>query len=119
MAIYKGREVTITNYVQPGQTVPDTIQVVDKDGQSFSPNVSEVKYTEAEKKELKNYHSNKFDQVKTISDAELKKFRDENSADAIEKKQADEAKKATKPTPVSIVPTNTVVAPTPKPVVVK
>lgn len=104
MAIYKGREVTITNYVQPGVTVPDTIQVVDKDGQSFSPNVSEVKYTEAEKKELKSYHSDKFNQVKTISDAELKKFRDDQNPDVIAKKQADEAKKAVKPTPVTVVP---------------
>lgn len=108
MAIYKGREVTITNYVQPGVTVPDTIQVVDKDGQSFSPNVSEVKYTEAEKKELKNYHSNKFDQVHTISDAELKKFREDRDPAVIEKKKADEASKAVKPTPVTVVPAEAV-----------
>ena len=54
MAIYRGREVQIVNYVQPGLTIPDTIQVVDKDGQSYSPKVSEVQFTEAEKAILRN-----------------------------------------------------------------
>jgi len=69
MAIYNGREVTIVNYVQPGLTVPDTIQVVDKDGQSYSPKVQEVQFTEDEKKALKNYHTEKFNQVQVIKEA--------------------------------------------------
>lgn len=86
MAIYKGREVSITNYVRPGLTVPDTVQVVDKDGQSFSPNVSEVQFTEDEKKSLKNYHTDKFDQVNVIKDADLKKVRDDADPKVIEKR---------------------------------
>lgn len=103
MAVYKGREVTIVNFVQPNLTIPDTIQVVDKDGQSYSPKVSEVQFTEDEKKQLKNYHTDKFNQVQVISDTDLKKLRDESNPDVIEKKQAQEAKKAVEPTPVTVV----------------
>lgn len=106
MAIYRGREVTIVNYVQPSVTVPDTIQVVDKDGQSYSPKVSEVQFTEDEKKSLKNYHTDKFNQVNVIKDEDLKKLRADSDPKAIEKKQADEAAKAVKPVPVTVVPAN-------------
>lgn len=86
MAIYKGREVTIQNFVQPGLTVPDTVQVVDKDGQSYSPTVGEVQFTEDEKKNLKNYHSEKFNQVNVIKDADLKKVRDDADPKVIEER---------------------------------
>lgn len=112
MAIYKGREVTITNYVQPDLTVPDTIQVVDKDGQSYSPKISEVQFTEDEKKSLKNYHTNKFDQVNVIKDEDLKKLRDDSDPKVIQKRQDDNAKKAVKPTPVTVVPDVPVLMPT-------
>ena|SRR5258708_3807664 len=103
MAIYRGREVTIVNFVQPGLTVPDTIQVVDKDGQSYSPRISEVLFTEDERNKLKNYHTNRFNQVQIIKDEDLKKLRDDSDPKLIEKKQADEASKAVKPTPVVVV----------------
>lgn len=86
MAIYKGREVTIQNFVQPGVVVPDTIQVVDKDGQSYSPKVSEVQFTEDEKKNLKNYHSEKFNQVNVIKDADLKKVREDSDPKVLEER---------------------------------
>lgn len=86
MAIYKGREVTIQNFVQPGVTVPDTIQVVDKDGQSYSPKVSEVQFTEDEKKNLKNYHTEKFNQVNVIKDADLKKVREDSDPKVLQKR---------------------------------
>lgn len=86
MAIYKGREVTITNFVQPNLTVPDTIQVVDKDGQSYSPKVSEVSFTEDEKKNLKNYHTDKFNQVNVIKDEDLKKLREDSDPKVIEER---------------------------------
>lgn len=86
MAIYKGREVTIQNFVQPGVTVPDTIQVVDKDGQSYSPKVSEVQFTEDEKKNLKNYHTEKFNQVQVIKDADLKKVREDSDPEVLQKR---------------------------------
>jgi hypothetical protein len=104
MAIYRGREVQISNYVQPDLTVHDTIQVVDKDGQSYSPKVSEVQFTEDEKKQLKNYHTNRFDQVKVILEADLKKLRDDADPKVIEKKQAEATKKTVAPTPVTVVP---------------
>jgi len=104
MAIYKGREVTITNLVNPALTVYDTVQVTDHQGQSFSPKVSELQFTEAEKKELKKYHTERFDQVNVIKDEDLKKLRDSGDTKVIEKHQADEAKKAVDPTPVTIVP---------------
>lgn len=104
MAIYKGREVTITNVVQPALTVHDTVQVVDKDGQSFSPKVSEVQFTEAEKKELKKYHTDKFDQVNVIKDEDLQKLRDDSDPKVIERRHAERDKKAVQPTPVTIVP---------------
>lgn len=104
MAIYKGREVTITNLVNPALTVQDTVQVTDKQGQSFSPKVSEVQFTEAEKTELKKFHTNRFDQVQVIKDEDLKKLRDDSDPKVIEKRQADEAKKAVTPTPVTVVP---------------
>jgi hypothetical protein len=103
MAIYRGREVRIVNYVQPDLTIPDTIQVVDKDGQSYSPKVSEVQFTEAEKKDLKNYHTDRFNQVNVIKDEDLKKLRDDSDPKVIEKRQADAAAKAQKPTPVTLV----------------
>ena len=103
MAVYRGREVQIVNFVQPGLTVPDTIQVVDKDGQSYSPNISEVQFTEDERNKLKNYHTNRFNQVQIIKDEDLKKLRDDSDPKVIEKKQADTAAKAVKPTPVTIV----------------
>lgn len=86
MAIYRGREVTIVNFVQPDLTIPDTIQVVDKDGQSFSPKVSEVQFTEDEKKALKNYHTNRFDQVNVIKAEDLKKLRDDADPKVIEER---------------------------------
>lgn len=86
MAIYKGREVTIQNYVQPATTVPDTIQVIDKDGQSYSPKVSEVQFTEDEKKSLKNYHSEKFNNVNVIKDADLKKVREDSDPKVLEER---------------------------------
>lgn len=86
MAIYKGREVTIQNFVQPGVVVPDTIQVVDKDGQSYSPKVSEVQFTEDEKKNLKNYHTEKFNQVNVIKDADLKKVREDSDPKVLEER---------------------------------
>lgn len=103
MAIYKGREVTITNLVNPAMTVYDTVQVTDSQGQSFSPKVSELQFTEAEKKELKKYHTDRFDQVNVIKDEDLKKLRDDSDPKVIEKRQADEAGKVAKPTPVTIV----------------
>lgn len=109
MAIYKGREVSITNYVQPAVTVPDTIQVTDKHGQSYSPKVSEVEFTEAEKADLKKYHTDKFNQVKVIKDEDLKKLQDDSNPEVIEKRQADAKKKTTNPTPVTIVPPGTAV----------
>lgn len=84
MAIYKGREVTIQNFVQPALTVPDTVQVMDKEGQSYSPAVSEVQFTEDEKKNLKNYHSDKFNNVRVIKDEDLKKVRDDQDPKVIE-----------------------------------
>lgn len=86
MAIYKGREVTITNLVQPALTVPDTVQVVDKDGQSYSPKVSEVQFTEDEKKALKNYHSEKFNNVRVIKDEDLKKVREDSDPEVLQKR---------------------------------
>ena len=70
MAIYNGHEVTIVDFVNPALTVYDTIQVVDSQGQSFSPKASELKFTEAEKTELKKYHTGTYDQVEVIKDGE-------------------------------------------------
>ena len=103
MAIYRGREVQIVNYVQPGLTIPDTLQVVDKDGQSYSPKVSEVQFTEVEKADLKKYHTDKFNQVQVISDKDLQKLRDDSNPDVIEKRQADEAEAQPEPVPVTVV----------------
>lgn len=114
MAIYKGREVTITSTVNPGLTVYDTVQVTDRQGQSFSPKVSELQFTEAEKTDLKKYHTNKYDQVQVISDADLQKLRDDSDPVVIEKRQAEAAKKLVNPTPVTIVPANTPVVTQPK-----
>ena len=115
MAIYKGREVTITNVVNPGLTVYDTIQVTDNQGQSFSPKVSELLFTEAEKADLKKYHTNKYDQVNVIKDEDLKKLRDDSNPELVEKRQAEAVAKVQKPTPVTIVPS----LPEVKPVVKK
>lgn len=108
MAIYKGREVTITSLVNPALTVQDTAQVVDKDGQSYSPKISEVLFTEEEKKNLKKYHTDRFDQVTIIKDEDLKKIRDDSNPEVIEKRQAEQAKKTPQPTPVTVVPPTTV-----------
>lgn len=86
MAIYKGREVTIQNYNQPGLTTTDTLQVTDKLGQNYSVPVGEIEFTEAEKKELKNHFAGKYDQVRTVSDADLKKFRDDQDPEVIQKR---------------------------------
>lgn len=103
MAIYKGRIVTITNYVQPGLTVPETIQVVDQAGQSYSPKIGELQYTEAEKADLQKYHSDKFDQINVISDKDLKAIQDEANPEVIEKRKEDEDKNLVSPTPVTVV----------------
>lgn len=102
MAIYKGREVTIQNYIQPGVTVPDTIQVIDKDGQSYSPKVSELQFTEDEKKQLKNFHSEKFNQVNVIKGDDLKKVREDSDPKVLEER----AKKQQAGQDVSIVAKN-------------
>lgn len=82
MAIYKGREVQVIGEVSKGFTTPETVQIF-SDNQYEMVKVSELKVTEAEKKQLQKAQTDKFENISTVSDKELQELRDSQDEDKI------------------------------------
>jgi hypothetical protein len=87
MAIYKGREVQIIGEVNKGFTSVDTFQVQLKDGSLETVKISEVQFTEAEKKDLQKRQDDKFENVSVISEKDLKEIRDSQDEEKIKAAQ--------------------------------
>lgn len=74
MAIYKNREVTVVA-PSPTLTTPETISVRHTNGVHESVPFGQVRYTEAEKKDLIKQYPSKFDNVPTVTDEDVKNVR--------------------------------------------
>ena len=74
MAIYKNREVHVIGpNVQANS--PETINVSYKDGTHENVKLSDVKFTEDEKKNLQKAHPSKYDSVSTVSNEDVEAVR--------------------------------------------
>ena len=105
MAIYKNREVTVTE--QPRAALPTNINVQHKNGMRETVPVSQVSFTEDEKNLLVKNSTNQYDNLKVIGDDDLKAVRagvtppsdpilkEQAKAKAQHQKQMDETKKNT------------------------
>lgn len=74
MAIYKNREVTVVG-PNPQANTPTSINIQYQDGSHENVGLSQVKFTEDEKKALIKNHPSKFDNVDTVKDEDLKAVR--------------------------------------------
>src|SRR3569833_2950158 len=74
MAIYKNREVSIVGPNSMANT-PETINIQYKDGTHENVKLSDVKFTEDEKKSLQKRHPSQYDSVDTVSDDDVKAVR--------------------------------------------
>lgn len=109
MAIYKGREVQIISTKKLGLVEHPSILISDKDGQNYNVNISELKFTEDEKKNLQVEAGQAYDNIQVIEDKELQELKDGQDPKKMEDKVAQEQKDAIKPLPVTVVTPNTVV----------
>lgn len=74
MAIYKNREVTIVGPNTQANS-PETITVQYKDGTHENVKLSDVRFTEDEKKDLQKRYPSKYDDVQTIKQEDLEAVR--------------------------------------------
>lgn len=74
MAIYNNREVSILGPTYM-QSLPETVRVGHQDGSQETVAVSQVKFTEDEKKNLVKSYPSRFESVNTVSDDDLKAVR--------------------------------------------
>lgn len=72
MAIYKNREVTVSNVRAIDN---DTVNVTHTDGTHEAVKLSQIQFTQAEKDALVKSHPSRFDNVKLITDADLQAVR--------------------------------------------
>lgn len=77
MAVYNGREVTVTSGIPKGFADPTMVTVVYPDKIQESVNVRFVKFTEDEKKVIQKHNQDAMDSLNTISDSDLKVLRGE------------------------------------------
>lgn len=70
MAIYKNREVTVVG-PNPSASTPETIQVRYKDNTHENVSTSLVGFTDDEKKSLIKNHPSKFENVKSVTQADV------------------------------------------------
>lgn len=80
MAVYKGREVNLLSAVQPKSLNPVFVTVGYKDGMKERVNLSEIRFTKEEKRELLKNH---VDNINEISDEELNALRDSQNPDKV------------------------------------
>lgn len=76
MAIYKGREVTVQLLPRNSYEPQENIQIVDKQGQTYIAKLTDVQFTEEEKKNIQVETGKRYDTVKVIADKDLKELRD-------------------------------------------
>lgn len=104
MAIYNNREVTFLAPVRASHQA-ESVTVIYTDGTHENVPVGQVRFTEAEKKQLLKDYPSKFDDVQTISDDDVKAvrigvapsydpgYRQQAEAEVLRQKQAEENKK--------------------------
>ncbi len=96
MAILRNREVSYLGPVS-GNDSSRAVRIRDAWGNEEIVKLNELKFTEAEKKDLMESEGNQLNGVATISDKDLKDLRDSTDAKKIEDRQAKEDKDVTVP----------------------
>lgn len=76
MAVYNGREVQVFPLPRNTYEPQENVQIIDKDGQTYIVKLSQVQFTEDERKNMQVETGKKFDHVQVIKDKELKDLRD-------------------------------------------
>lgn len=76
MAVYNGREVQVFPLPRNTYEPQENIQIIDKDGQTYIVKMSQVQFTEEERKNMQVETGKKFDHVQVIKDQDLKNIRD-------------------------------------------
>lgn len=87
MAILRNREVTYLGPVS-GHDSSQPVRVEDKHGIIEIVKMSELRFTEDEKKDMLKYEENQLNGLNTISDKELKELRDSQNPEKVDPEAA-------------------------------
>ncbi len=86
MAIYKGREVQVQALPRNSYEPQENIQITDKDGQTYNVKLFDVQFTEDEKKNLQVETGKRYENVRVVSDKDLKELKDSQDTKKIVEK---------------------------------
>lgn len=82
MSVCRGREVTVISSIHHKSIDPVYVTIQHKDGMKEKVRLSDVYFTKEEKRELMK---NQVDDIKEISDSDLKALRDSQNPDKVKK----------------------------------